>query len=554
MSDNKTEYEISLKDLFLNKIKAADAATEKMDRRVHGLKSSLSELAGVAATAFGVYAGIEFLKSSAEGFMEAEEASAQLNATLASTKHAAGLSREALDEQATALSKMTKFDDDAITKMQSLLLTFTNIKDTVFQEATPAILDLATKMGGDLQGASIQVGKALNDPIKGITALTRVGVSFTEQQKEQIKKMVEMGNVAGAQRMILKELNTEFGGSAKAAGETMGGQLQILKNEFDNLKESIGEMIMKGLIRLKPYMISFINGFREAIKWVKEHKTVIKTFFVALAAGVAAFYAYKAAIAITNVVSNAMFLVDMIKYIASTQGLSFATAAATVAQNGLNAAMLANPVGIVIAAVAALAAAIYLVIENYQKLKEEYNANIDKNLKQATDDQTKSVYQLAEAYEKQGLSAQKAQAKALEVERKQAQIEYQRAKDMVAKAQEEINGSPGVGMMEEQAQEQMRRAMAQLNIASARRNTLFDKNLFNKAKDGKQGLEGLKGETGTDKVKGPQHTQITINIDKLIEKIEMHTTTITEGAGNIKEILTKAIIETINDAQIVGGI
>jgi hypothetical protein len=75
------------------------------------------------------------------------------------------------------------------------------------------------RLGTDLKGSAVQLGKALNDPIAGVGALSRVGVTFTETQKDMIKTMVEAGNVAGAQTLILDELGKEFGGSAKALAD-----------------------------------------------------------------------------------------------------------------------------------------------------------------------------------------------------------------------------------------------------------------------------------------------------------------------------------------------
>lgn len=99
------------------------------------------------------------------------------------------------------------------------LLTFGNVAGTVFDRAQVAALDLATRMGGDLQAATLTIGKALNDPVKGLTALGRAGIQFTAQQKEQIKQMVAVGDAAGAQSIMLAELEKQFGGAAKAAGD-----------------------------------------------------------------------------------------------------------------------------------------------------------------------------------------------------------------------------------------------------------------------------------------------------------------------------------------------
>lgn len=250
---NEVKYSLTLQDGMTAKLSA-------INDKVNSLEGSLGKVTGsMGSMATGVAMGIgsaignavmgvaskmgDWLAESTTAFNEAEQASAQLNATMASTHNIANLNREALDAQAQALMKTSLYDDDAITKTQALLATFTNVKDTVYMDAVPAIADLATKMGGDLQGATVQVGKALNDPIKGITALSRVGVSFTDAQKATIKSLVETGHAADAQRIILKELNTEFGGSAEAAAKAGTGPLKVLSNQFGNLQEATGGVI-----------------------------------------------------------------------------------------------------------------------------------------------------------------------------------------------------------------------------------------------------------------------------------------------------------------------
>src|SRR4029453_3372150 len=101
---------------------------------------------------------------------------------------------------------------------------------------TGIMTDLSVAMGIDLTSAATMVGKALNDPITGLTSLTRVGVQFTDQQKEQIERMVEHNNLLGAQKIILGELTTEFGGSAAAQATAS----DAMKNAFGNLAEAIG--------------------------------------------------------------------------------------------------------------------------------------------------------------------------------------------------------------------------------------------------------------------------------------------------------------------------
>ena len=174
----------------------------------------------------------------------------QTNTVLNSTHDAAGMSAQGISDLANQLSQVTPYSRTAVQSAENLLLTFTTVGKDTFPTATQAILDMSTAMGQDWKSSTIMVGKALDDPIKGLTALTRVGVTFTAEQKAQIKAMQDSGNMAGAQKVILTELEREFGNSAKAAGTTFSGQLQILNNSFDNVKAKIGMEIMPVLVQL----------------------------------------------------------------------------------------------------------------------------------------------------------------------------------------------------------------------------------------------------------------------------------------------------------------
>lgn len=186
-----------------------------------------------------------FVKDSITAFGESERVNAQLNATLKSTGEVAGITAIEVQKMASELQSMTTYDDEATISAANLLLTFTKIGKDVFPEALAIVQDMSTALGQDLQSSSIQVGKALQDPVLGVTALRRVGVNFSKDQVEVIKAMVDTGKAADAQALILRELQTEFGGSAKAAAETFPGALQQLKNAFGDLQEKVGESIIQ---------------------------------------------------------------------------------------------------------------------------------------------------------------------------------------------------------------------------------------------------------------------------------------------------------------------
>lgn len=223
----------------------------------------------------------DFVVQSLELYNVGAKADAQLKAVLKSTDQIAGRNLAQLNAQADALQKITLFDDEATKGAQALLLTFTKVREDVFDETIPLIQDYATAMATatgesiDLKSATIQVGKALNDPLKGLTALGKAGVQFTDAQKELIRSMVESGRIADAQRVILAELETQFGGSAKAAAEAGLGGMTVFQNRIDNLKESVGELLAENLKELGPTIDTAIGAVEDFVE--AEKKSEIAT-------------------------------------------------------------------------------------------------------------------------------------------------------------------------------------------------------------------------------------------------------------------------------------
>lgn len=206
--------------------------------------------AGAIALAALATAAVAFGVKSVKAFSESQDVMAQTNAVLKSTKSVAGVTADEVTRLAKSLQGVTRFSDETIQSGENLLLTFTNIGKDIFPQATETMLNMSQALGQDVKSSAIQLGKALQDPILGITALRRVGVNFNDAQKEVIVNLVNTGRAAEAQKLILKELQVEFGGSARAAGETFAGKLDILKNKFNDVQERIGELILKALVPL----------------------------------------------------------------------------------------------------------------------------------------------------------------------------------------------------------------------------------------------------------------------------------------------------------------
>jgi hypothetical protein len=236
--------------------------TKYDDKGVKNAESGLKNLAAVAAIAVTAVAAVTtaWVVSSAKQLMEIEKLNAQTEAAIKSTGNAAGRSIEQINKMNASLEKLTGIEAEVIQEGQNMLLTFTQIKGDQFDEATEAALNLSVALGKDMQSSAMLVGKALNDPIAGLSALSRAGIQFTDEQKDTIKTLVELGDVAGAQTIILAELEKQFGGSAEAFGETTAGQIEKVKNSFGTLGESVALSLMPLLNEILPQITSFLDN------------------------------------------------------------------------------------------------------------------------------------------------------------------------------------------------------------------------------------------------------------------------------------------------------
>ena len=222
---------------------SAERNLNNLDGQTNSLVSTLQTLAGPAAIGAAVAGIVRLGRESVQAFAVQEQAEARLAATIEATGGAAGLTARELEGLASSLQGVTQFGDEAIIGAESLLLTFREVGEDVFPRALESILDVSEAMGQDLQASTVQLGKALNDPVRGLTALRRVGIQFTAEQEELIASFVESGDVASAQGVILTELENQFGGVARAAAETASGGITQMNNALGDVSEEIGAFI-----------------------------------------------------------------------------------------------------------------------------------------------------------------------------------------------------------------------------------------------------------------------------------------------------------------------
>ena len=505
-----------------------DKGIDKSKAKVDSLESAIGSIGKTLASIAAVGGALEFVRGSIEMWNEADQASAQLNATLKSTANIAGLSRDALDAQAEALMKVSLFDDDAITGSQALLATFTNIHEEIFMKTVPVIADLAQKMGGDLKGATVQLGKALNDPTQGLSALRRVGVSFSEDQIKVIKNLQETNRLAEAQSMILAELTTEFGGSAQAASEAGTGAFTVLQHQFDNVREDIGKMAMSLVIQLKPALEWFISALKNTVQWIGENTDTIKT-------GAIAFGVYKIA---------------MLAVIPVMEGFGVAAVAAT------------GPIGLMAVAVAGLTAALL----SFNSAQSEALSYSKEWADKAGERETSAITANIDMYKNQyGKSDKEATEMALKYESQRIENSLKVAKSSLIslrqKAHEEMTtgllANLGFGGMSEETYNAIQKTQDEIRGLGNQR-TALDKYGQKSVSTGKAlSTAGATAKKAGDKTIERAHgnKSVTINLSiKEFGAITLNATTIKDGIGKISEQLRGALIGVINDSQLTAGV
>lgn len=272
MADRKITIEI-IGDA--SSLERAFRQSSSSGQRFESTMSKFGKTAAFAASGAALGGLTVALHAGISEWQQSAQVAAQTEAVLKSTGGVANVSAKQIDDLANSLLRKTGIDDEAIKSGANLLLTFTNIRNEagrgndIFNQSTKVITDMSVALGQDMKSSALQLGKALNDPVRGISTLRRVGVAFTEQQKEQIKALVDSGQTMKAQKIILAELNKEFGGSAESVGKTLPGQINILKEEFNNLAAQGVQVAIDKFEELRPTLETLaetIGGFMDVIR------------------------------------------------------------------------------------------------------------------------------------------------------------------------------------------------------------------------------------------------------------------------------------------------
>jgi Flp pilus assembly pilin Flp len=348
------------------------AASTRADDHLKKIANAASVGAGAALVGMGLAARVGFRE-----LEQGQKATAQTEAVLKSTGGAANVTKGQVLDLAGSLMHLSGVDDEAYQSSENLLLTFRGVRNEtgknndIFNQASLAIANMDESMNHgnttaeSLHATTILVGKALNDPIKGMTALRRVGVSLTTQQQDLVKKLVDSGHTMAAQKIVLGELTKEFGGSAAAVGDTFAGKLSRAKEEGKNLA---AELVSGAL----PAITGLVGVLAQATGWLDKHQTAAKYLIGTVAILAVGILALRVAVGAYNTIAAAGAIVQKL-FTTSTEASTAATEGQTVATEELNVALLANPIGIIVVALAALVAAFVIAYQTSGTFRDVVN-------------------------------------------------------------------------------------------------------------------------------------------------------------------------------------
>lgn len=266
---------------ILGEFKKLTTATKGAENSLNGLSqkatkigSSIKRVIGAVGLTLGLRAIVGGFKDAIAAAEEAQTANARIDSIAKSMDEFGNRTEQVtkrIKDYAQELSLSVGIDDEVIKKTQAKLLTFRNLTKTSdvmggsFDRATRAAIDMAAAGFGEATSNATQLGKALNDPIAGITALNRSGIQFTEDQKELIKTLVESGDVLTAQDLILKEIEAQVGGTAEATANAT----DKMDVAFKSVSESIGLVLLPIVESFSEWLIDVVpdiqNFFAELI-------------------------------------------------------------------------------------------------------------------------------------------------------------------------------------------------------------------------------------------------------------------------------------------------
>jgi hypothetical protein len=308
------------------------------DKIAFGLKKSFVPAAAVVG---GLTAGFVKLSAAAETASTSNARIVQVAESMALFGDETQQVTDRLIKLAEQTARNTGVDQNAIKETQAKLLTFKELAETAdvvggsFDRATQAAIDLAAAGFGEATTNAVQLGKALNDPIKGITALTRSGVTFTAAEQDRIRVLVESNKVGEAQTLILEAIEKQVGGTAEATANAS----DKMNVSFSLMQEKLGTALLPIFEKFTQIMIGvfdFVSANQKVFLVLAGAIGAVATAIVAANVAMKVYTGLQAVVKVANTVMGTSFQLTagkMLKFSGILGGVGIAIGLGTVAYN-----------------------------------------------------------------------------------------------------------------------------------------------------------------------------------------------------------------------------
>ena len=521
MNEN-VQYSISLRDLFSKQLNEANKNAKNFEKTVSSIQGTLATL--------GVAVGLgSLIKGIVETGSSFERAEVQLKTLLKSSSEAKEVFNQLRED-----STKSPFGFETLLKGNAALIS-TGVSAKNARTDFDALANAIAATGGGEDELSrmaynLQQIKNVGATAADIKQFGMAGINIYGQLDKYAAKYgvtidkhhITYKQITGALKLAAQE-GGDYYNALNNMSETTGGKLSNLSDSFKNFQYML-------FTQLKPVIDAVVTSLTGLMNFIQKNINTVKTLAKVAGIMLVLWGAWKAAVAI-NVWWTGLSTAAIVLNTLATEG-------AAAAQVALNIAMAANPVGMVILALGALAAAILLIIDRNNQLKAQYESGINNNIKEAVDSERSAVQGLAKDYQLLGMSQKEA--------RKQA-VDFQ--KSSLTKEIGDLENQIG-----HSADPEKRASLsAILTTKMAQKSALSSSDLFTEKTDGAGAKSEMSKASGMGSSSGTSHTTVTINIKNLIEAFTVTTNNLQGTSGKIKEEVVKALLSAVTDAQIVAG-
>lgn len=230
------------------------------------LVSNFTRFIAISALATVVISSIvNVTKQLIQANIEAEASERRVEEAVRRYGDSSGVTVGQVNSLAQSISRLTGIDDELIADAEVIGLKFNRIGSDIFPRFSKAAVDLSVATGQDLSSAFEKAGKIVNQPLRGLTLLSREGYAVGASQAEMVKSMVSAGDIMGAQSIMLDILEGQYGGAAAAARDTMGGALKALGTTWENFLERVGQDNMGPLRAALEHIITLLENATDAM-------------------------------------------------------------------------------------------------------------------------------------------------------------------------------------------------------------------------------------------------------------------------------------------------